>query len=161
EVIVNRRALRSFLFALIAIAFTANRAMAGPPLVCHPFEIGTAQSLAWSASGKSWRGDVAAYDVKHLADETIALLTPTTPVIVRMETLRRAAVYGLRDQQAADHLLTRLVDRTRKSDAGAKADALAWFDAGYYVETFRQAVPIAREKGPEQAKALAALIQNV
>jgi hypothetical protein len=158
---MTRSSLRSVLVAIAALAFTASLAQAGPPLVCHPFEIGTAPSLAWNATGKSWRGDVATYDVRHLADDTIALLTPDTPVIVRMETLRRAAVYALRDQQAADQLLTRIVERTRHAEHGAKTDALAWFDAGYYVETFRQAVPIAREQGAEHAKALAALIQHV
>lgn len=153
--------LRSFGLALLAIVFSAPLAFAGPPLICHPFNIGTAQSLAWSAQGNNWRGDVAGYDTSHLADETIALLTPSTPVIVRMETLRRAAVYAMRDEKVADRLLTRLVDRTRKSESGAKADGLAWFDAGYFVEAFRQAAPIGREKSAEHAAALAALVANV
>jgi hypothetical protein len=159
----THRTLRSFVLALIAIGIGAGVALAGPPLVCHPFTIGTAQSLAWSPSKTTdWRGDVAGYDVKHLADETLALLTPSTPVIVRMETLRRAAIYALRDQNVADQLLTRLVDRTRKSDTGTKADALAWFDAGYFAETFRQATPIvARDMGADHAAALARLVANV
>jgi hypothetical protein len=156
----SRRASRLVVFALVGILFGARLAIAGPPLVCHPFNIGTAQSLAWT-NQPGWRGDVAGYDVNHLADETIALLSPSTPVLVHMETLRRAAIYALRDEKVADRLLTRLVDRTRKAESGARADALAWFDAGYFVETFRQAVPIAREKGPEQAKAMAALIASV
>ena len=84
--------VRVVALASIAVIATARLALAGPPLVCHPFNIGTAQSLAWSAQGNNWRGDVAGYDVARLADETVALLTPTTPVIVRMETLRLSAV---------------------------------------------------------------------
>jgi hypothetical protein len=155
------RTLRSFTLALFAIVFSASLALAGPPLICHPFSIGTAQSLAWSAQGGSWRGDVAGYDLSHLTDETIALLTPSTPVIVRMETLRRAAIYAMRDEKIADQLLTRLVDRTRKTDSGAKADGLAWFDAGYFVESFRQATPLVRQMGADREAALVALVDKV
>jgi len=161
EVIVHRTSLRLarvLVLAVVALVFSARLSIAGPPLICHPFSIGTAQSLAWNAQ-PGWRGDVAGYDISHLTDETVALLSPSTPVIVRMETLRRAAIYALRDEKVADQLLTRLVDRTRKGENGARADALAWFDAGYYVETFRQAVPIARDKSTE--KALAALVEKV
>jgi hypothetical protein len=164
EVIVNRTSrhlVRIVALASIAVIGTARFALAGPPLVCHPFNIGTAQSLAWSAQGNNWRGDVAGYDVARLADETTALLTPTTPIIVRMETLRRAAVYALRDEKVADQVLTRLVDRTHKSESGTKADALAWFDAGYFAETLKQAAPVAREKNPELAKAITAMAAKV
>ena len=157
----SHRFARVAALALIALVFSARFALAGPPLICHPFNIGTAQSLAWSASGNNWRGDVAGYDVSHLADETTALLTPTTPIIVRMETLRRAAVYALRDEKVADQVLTRLVDRTHKSESGTKADALAWFDAGYFAETLKQASPIARDRNPELAKAIAAMAGKV
>jgi hypothetical protein len=143
--------------ALVAFVFSARLAVAGPPLICHPFSIGTAQSLAWSASSGNWRGDVPGYDLTHLADETLALLTPSTPVIVRMETLRRAAVYATRDEKVADQLLTRLVDRTHKSDSGTKADGLAWFDAGYYAETARQAAFVS----PTRRAALTALVEKI
>ena len=155
---MNRTTLR-FSLALVALAFTARLALAGPPLICHPFNIGTAQSLAWTASGGNWRGDVAGYDVSHLTDETTALLAPSTPVIVRMETLRRAAIYALRDEKVADQLLTRLVDRTRKSEGGTKAEGLAWFDAGYFAETFKEAVVMERNK--DKAAALNALVAKV
>ena len=157
----SHRFARVAALALIALVFSARFALAGPPLVCHPFNIGTAQSLAWSANGNNWRGDVAGYDVSRLADETTALLTPTTPIIVRMETLRRAAVYALRDEKVADQLLTRLADRTHKSESGTKADALAWFDAGYFAETLKQAATIARDRSPELAKAIAAMADKV
>ncbi len=142
---------------VMVLVFAARPALAGPPLVCHPFSIGTAQSLAWN-NGPGWRGDVAGYDVSRLADETVALLSSSTPVIVRMETLRRAAVYASRDQKVADQLLTRLVDRTRKSESGARAEALAWFDAGYFVETLRQASMTVQKP---MSDALSALVANV
>src|SRR6185436_10451411 len=68
-------------------------AHAGPPLLCHPFEIGKAASLPWT--GPEWQGMKATYDINRLVDDTTALLTPQTPVLVRMETLRRAAVYAV------------------------------------------------------------------
>jgi hypothetical protein len=155
---VNRTSLR-FSLALIAIVGSAQLALAGPPLICHPFNIGTAQSLAWNSAPNNWRGEVAGYDISRLPDETVALLNTTTPVIVRMETLRRAAIYASRDEKVADQLLTRLVERTRKSDSGTKADGLAWFDAGYFAETFRQAAMI--ERNTDKAHALKALVENV
>jgi hypothetical protein len=54
-----------------------------------------------------------------------------------METLRRASIYSRRDPQVAKELLTRLLARTANSDAGNDA-ALAWFDAGYLAETYKQ-----------------------
>jgi hypothetical protein len=164
EDIVNhtsRHLTRVASLALFALIVTARFALAGPPLVCHPFNIGTAQSLAWNAPGTNWNGEVAGYDVSRLTDETAALLTPTTPILVRMETMRRAAVYAVRDEKVADALLTRLVDRTHKSESGARADALAWFDAGYFAETLKQAAATVRSKRPEAAAAITAMADKV
>ena len=54
-----------------------------------------------------------------------------------METLRRATIYAAQDKQVAEQLLTALVERTTAS--GGAADPLAWFDAGYLIESYRQA----------------------
>ena len=76
-------------------------------------------------------------------------LTPDTPVIVRMETLRRAAIYataGMRgwstpagyspeDRANVATLLARL--RARAQDTAAPAHALALFDVGFFSETLR------------------------
>jgi hypothetical protein len=129
------------LFALAFVAITAAPAFAGPPLVCAPYDIGTARSLPWEAQGNAWKGMRADYPLSQLAGDTLALLTPTTPVIVRMETLRRGALYATRDPQAARALLAALIDRAKKNGA----DALATFDAGYLVETYKQLAPIAPE----------------
>lgn len=64
------------------------RALLGPPLLCHPFEIGTAASLPF---GKG----IMEADTRLGADEvlqrTLELVTGEDAV-VRMETLRRAAI---------------------------------------------------------------------
>jgi hypothetical protein len=135
EVTMTRLSMRSAIgsLTLIALAATADVAFAGPPLLCHPFDIGTAKSLTWDSSN-GWQGRASATNMKTLVADTEALLTPDTPVIVRMETLRRAALYASTDAQVAGDLLNRL--RARASST--KNDALAAFDAGYLIETYRQ-----------------------
>ena len=119
-------------FTMMALVASTGIALAGPPLLCHPFDIGTAKSLTWDGS-RGWMGRADGINMQTLVADTEALLTPTTPVIVRMETLRRAAIYASRDAQVAPQLLQRLQAR-----AGNGTDPLASFDAGYLVETYRQ-----------------------
>jgi hypothetical protein len=111
-------------------------ALAGPPLLCHPFDIGNARSLPWDAS--SWSNGRPDYNVKNVVADTEALLTPSTPVIVRMETLRRAALYASRDAQVAKQLITAFNTRATSSVGADNTNPLAFFDAGYLIETFRQ-----------------------
>jgi hypothetical protein len=93
------------------------------------------------------------YDPNRLVEDTLALLTPETPVIVRMETLRRATVYGVwsmvdrevglrvKDASIANALLSRL--KARIPHPGVKSEkqstALALFDYGYLAESYKQA----------------------
>ena len=113
-------------------------AWAGPPLICQQFETGSAKSLPWK-SGPDWRGLDPSYNTVTLADDTLSALTPSTPIRARMETLRRAAIYATKDARSADALTGRLLARALDSEANGKSDPLAWFDAGYFVETIRQA----------------------
>ena len=55
-----------------------------------------------------------------------------------MENLRRATIYASRDRDAATDLLRALLERTRVPAQSPRAAALAWFDAGYLVEAYRQ-----------------------
>ena len=76
--------------ALLAAVLTVPAVVeAGPPAICHQFQTGGAPSLPW-AEGSGWRRPMPGYDLSRLTDETVKLLTPTTPVIARMETFRRA-----------------------------------------------------------------------
>jgi hypothetical protein len=131
---------RTIATAALATLACTSPAFAGPPLVCHPFDIGTAASLPWNATGDNWRGARADYDVSHLTADTLAALTPGRPVIVRMETLRRAAIYATSDAGAARSLLDALLARARTH--GDARTAIAQFDAGYLVETYKQLAPI-------------------
>jgi hypothetical protein len=111
-------------------------AQAGPPLLCFPMAIGDAPSLAWG-SGSGWNTPRPDYDRARLADDTVSLLGPQTPVLVRMETLRRAVVYASTDDAAARRLVDALRTRTVPA-GGGKASPLARFDLGYAVEAYRQ-----------------------
>ena len=125
----------AFSAALIVAALSiAQPAFAGPPLLCFPFDIGSARSLPMGTGG--WKTVDAKYDVNRLVDDTLALLTPETPVIVRMETLRRATVYASTHPAIASALVAALRARASKADAHA---ALAVFDFGYLVETYKEA----------------------
>jgi len=128
---------------LVALAGLAGSALAGPPMICHPFDIGEAKSLPW-AGGDNWNNPKPGYDIKRLSADTMALLTPVTPVLVRMETLRRATIYASKDSVAAHELLSQLMARALNAEAGGKSDALAWFDAGYIVESLKQMAPITK-----------------
>ncbi|HLV86024.1 MAG TPA: hypothetical protein VKV39_03545 [Candidatus Sulfotelmatobacter sp.] len=120
--------------AAIVVGLTTY-AHAGPPLICHRIEIGQAKSLPlidWN------RQDTAGYVLKNLSRDTLAILDANAPVLVRMETLRRAVIYARHDPQVAKELLTRVMARTTPSEVTGRSEALAWFDAGYLIETYKQ-----------------------
>jgi len=121
------------LTVLAAFAMLASPVFAGPPLVCHPINIGSAQSLPWTSTTWNLSGDEG-YDVSHLDADTLALLAPTTPVLVRMETIRRAALYSQNSPAISKSLLSALASRAMSEDR----NALVAFDYGYLIETYRQ-----------------------
>jgi len=131
-------ASRSLVAVVLAAAVIsiASPAFAGPPLLCHPFDIGSARSLPWSGQS-AWFQGKADYNLSNLVSDTESLLTPAMPVVVRMETLRRAAIYASRDQVVAGELLNRLSTRTSNRING-DAEALAYLDLAYVVGAFKQ-----------------------
>ena|SRR5438874_7484745 len=134
--IARVRSVFTTALVLLSIAL-ARPALAGPPLLCHPFDIGTAASLPWSGQ-TSWFDGKADYRLANLVADTEALLAPTTPVVVRMETLRRASIYAGRDAKVASALLERLTAKAQASKAAGQPDALALLDAAYATEALRQ-----------------------
>jgi hypothetical protein len=122
--------------ALLILVFVTSL-FAGPPLLCHPFDIGNAKSLPLSGHGWALSGNEN-YDTRNLAQDTLALLEPGTPIIVRMETLRRATLYARKDPYAAKELLIKLHARATSAESSGHPDALAWFDVGYLAETYHQ-----------------------
>lgn len=132
------RRLTAATLTLSLLTLMPPRAEAGPPAICHQFQTGGAPSLPW-AEGSGWRRTVASYDLRRLVDDTLRLLTPTTPVIARMETIRRATIYASTDAQVASDLLSRVLGRAIDGVASGPANRQALFDAGYLVESYRQA----------------------
>ena len=145
--------------AALVLTVTASTAQAGPPLLCHPFDIGSARSLPWDGTSAWWQGK-ADYNLQNLVADTEALLTPSTPVIVRMETLRRAALYASLDSRVATALLSSVTARASASAQGA-AGASALFDAGYLTETFKQIAMLRGEREfAERARAVAGIVRG-
>ncbi len=127
-----------FIIALMASSLClATVAQAGPPLICHTIEVGHAKSLPWVSHNWNLSGGEN-YDTKSLVRDTLEILAPDTPVLVRMETLRRATLYARKDRLAAKELLARLQARATSAESSGHPDALAWFDVGYLAETYKQ-----------------------
>jgi hypothetical protein len=109
-------------------------AEAGPPLICHPFQTTGSALLAWG-TGPGWNTPERNYDLRRLEAETLALLDAETSILTRMENLRRATIYATQDSRIAEKLLTAVLTRAH----GPDASRLAVFDAGYLIETYKQA----------------------
>jgi hypothetical protein len=131
------RGIRPLLVAAAGLAavLLSRPALAGPPLLCFPFDIGSARSLPMGHG--NWHETDSTYDVSHLVPDTLALLTPSAPVIVRMETIRRATIYA----SARLKLATALFDELQARAAAPQqaAAALSVFDFGYLVESYKEA----------------------
>jgi hypothetical protein len=118
-----------------------ERARQGPPLVCHPFEIGDARSLAF---GKDAFDAKKGYDPRAVVADTLEILKTERSVLVRMETLRRATVYMQGHEAEATGLLAKLawkaLDAEARADQGTSGDGRAdsWFDAAYFAGSLSQ-----------------------
>lgn len=129
------RHLRLVVATVAAGLVIALPAAAGPPLICHPFAVSGEPLLPWG-DGRGWHSPDRDYDLRGLVGDTLALLDADAPILARMENMRRAAIYAGRRPEIGAELLSAVLART-KTESGAEA-AVAWFDAGYLVETYRQ-----------------------
>jgi hypothetical protein len=131
---------RSTLLRLLAISallmFIAKALLAGPPLVCHSFDIGSAKSLPWVSHNWNLSG-TETYDTSRLTSDTLAILAADHSVIVHMETLRRAALYARKDPTAAKELLIKITMGTKSANSD-ETRALTYFDSGYLAEVYKQ-----------------------
>ncbi len=121
---------------LPALFFFVSSALAGPPLICHSFDIGDAKSIPWASHDWNLTGSEN-YNTKNLAADTIAILDSDSVVLVHMETLRRATLYARKDPVAAKELLTKLLARADFS-ANSSVAAITSFDLGYLAECYKQ-----------------------
>jgi len=132
------RIVRNLVISFIAVCLEVSPAWAGPPLICHAFDIGSAKSLPWASHDWNLNGGEN-YDTKNLPDDTIAILDRSfKATLVHMETLRRATLYARKDPVAAKQLLLKVTARAEASENSAHPDAWAIFDAGYLAETYKQ-----------------------
>ncbi len=61
-----------------------------------------------------------------------------------MENLRRATIYAAQDARIANELLSAVLARALSSAANGTPDAQALFDAGYLIESYKQAAALHR-----------------
>ena len=76
--------------------FFATPALAGPPLICHPFEVEGGKLIAWG-TGPAGTRPIVRTTSRRLVADTTAVLTPDAPILTRMENMRRATIYAMRD----------------------------------------------------------------
>ncbi|MGB2626854.1 MAG: hypothetical protein WAK20_08685 [Candidatus Acidiferrum sp.] len=123
-------------FLLLVVSISPMPAVAGPPLICHRFDIAGGKSLSWPSN--SWNlSSGESYNGKNLTEDTIAILDSDPVVLVHMETLRRATLYARKDPVAAKELLARLLTRANAAGEMTPRGALASFDVGYLIECYR------------------------
>ena len=135
-------ATRKHLFtAVVALLVMASPALAGPPLICHPFVTEGGKLITWGPAPR-WNSPDHSYDITKLVADTTGALTPDTPVLTRMENLRRATIYAMRDPVIAEQLLRALMSRALSTTN----DGGAWFDAGYLIEAYRQGTHLRGER---------------
>ena len=125
---------------VLVLSLTAIPAEAGPPLICDAFHPAAgAALLAWDEEGIGWNSPDRQYDRRQLVADVLRLLSADAPVLARMENMRRATIYAASDERIAGELLAAITARTKTASGAASADPLAWFDAGYLIESYRQA----------------------
>jgi hypothetical protein len=122
---------------LFTLSFFAASAFAGPPLICHTYDIGNAKSLPWIGHNWNLTGNES-YDTNNLVPDTLSILDTDTTVLVHMETLRRAALYGQKNPQVLKQLVVKMISRTDAPGKNATAASLASFDLGYFTATLAQ-----------------------
>ena len=131
--------------ALVLVAALASPALAGPPLVCFPFDIGTARSLPW-APDTGWKGLRDDYDLTKLTSDTTSICPHPRqswsgwkhcggPRCTRRATKRR------------EGLLDWIEPARRRGNRQRQPRALALFDAGYLIEVYKQLTPISAKTG--------------
>lgn len=124
------------LFVVAMLLAVPSISEAGPPLICHPFETGGGELLPWG-DGPGWNTPDRRYDVQRLTGDTLRLLSADAPILTRMENMRRAVIYATTDPRVADQLLAAI--RARAENAHGASAPAALFDAGYLVESYKQA----------------------
>jgi hypothetical protein len=145
---------------LFALSLFAASAFAGPPLICHTYDIGDAKSLPWIGHNWNLMGSES-FDANNLPADTLAILGSDATVLVHMETLRRAALYGQKNPVALKQLLLKMKARADAPTKNAGAASLASFDLGYFAAVLAQVHWIYKDfANPAQALDAKALVDK-
>ncbi len=123
-------------YVFLSILVTTSVAVAGPPMICHPVEVGDAECLPWGSKPfeKSSR-----FRTSGLVEATVKLLDGSSSPLTHMETLRRATLYCDHDAELATRLIATLVARALDAEIAGGSDAgLALLDAGYLAQCYDQ-----------------------
>lgn len=142
--------------ALVIVLISASPALAGPPLICFPFDTGSTKLLPWGTDKANWNGALPSYNLKALTADTLSVLDADAAVLTRMENLRRATIYAMRDPVVAQQFLKAMVGRALSTTP----TAATWFDAGYVIEAYKQAKHL-RPVGPFDRTAWAAVDETL
>jgi hypothetical protein len=134
---------KRLLLSCSTLLLFAAPALAGPPLICHPFDTPSGASLIAWGTGPGWNSPDPAYQPARLVADVTAILETNATVLTRMENLRRATIYAMRDPVVAERLLKALMTRALSTTTHGPA----WFDAGYLIESYKQAVHMRERKG--------------
>jgi len=118
------------------VVFGALSAFAGPPLLCHRFDLGDAQTIPFGE--ESWSDIQSGLSAEEIVVQTLDVLSPSAPILVRMETLRRASIYAKKIDGVGAGLLMQLLARQLREGADNRAHALLQFDVGYLLATCEQ-----------------------
>ena len=122
-------------FCILAVLLATSFAVAGPPTICHPVEIGDAECLPW---GSKPLQRSSGFRTSQLVAKTIKALDNSSSALVHMETLRRAALYSDRDKGLAARMIGALMARALDAEAAGGDKSLAWLDAGYLAQCYDQ-----------------------
>jgi len=132
----KRSSLAAFgIVFLVGFIVAISSTFAGPPAICHPVEIGDAKSIPW---GNDAFDKKRGYSKSEVIDDTVKILNDSKSAMVHMETLRRATLYLDRSSELAATLQATLMARVLDNETKNKANALAWFDAGYLAQCYDQ-----------------------
>jgi len=131
---VTRNVFQTALVALIVLSASIP-SFGGPPLICHPFHIGGAESISW---GEGPFDPPADADRDELVETVLSHLKPETSVLARMETLRRATIWCNRSTHREQELLLKLMGRALDAEISDEQSAMAWFDAGFFAQSLDQ-----------------------
>jgi hypothetical protein len=131
---VTRTVFQAGLVVLVILT-ASMQSFGGPPLICHPFQIDDAKSISWGQGPFDPPKDIGR---DKLVQTVLAHLQPDTPVLARMETLRRATIWCGRDGRVEQALLFQLMGRALDAQASGEEDAMAIFDAGFFAQCLDQ-----------------------